>query len=435
MEKSFNAGAILILALLLAFQVSPASSNESKGSTNNFFEGLKEDSLELLGNSVKYTSDLFGALNTAIDKELAEIRDKQPELADADIQDKIDELRLRVEKVTQLKKEEEKASSFTIISKSKKDYRVDIDEVLLDIEPILFDGEIVDYSSKIRSARNRISELIDQKAELNERMVFAPEKGTIIASSKDQIRNEIKQIDRLIAKSKSLIDELEFDLKRKMDALGIRLTRKQIRVITTRVDGDQLSRSFAIFDVTKQISNKLGELMKENSFSANMSVKYYGVYVLLSEILGYSQREYISKIDDVYMPAIYQIENDLEEAIEFARAKRKQAELASSKKIFSKNIESNQFGLEVLAQYTKILESQKGKLEIALKRTNEQIGVAYSTFDTAANSANLVNLINDTQQSFNQIMEMQVPDIIPFENTELETKFQEISDQILALGD
>ena len=91
--------------------------------------------------------------------------------------------------------------------------------------------------------------------------------------------------------------------------------------------------------------------------------------------------------------------------------------------------------MEVLAQYTKILESQKGKLEIALKRTNEQIGVAYSTFDTAANSANLVNLINDTQQSFNQIMEMQVPDIIPFENTELETKFQEISDQILALGD
>ena len=119
----------------------------------------------------------------------------------------------------------------------------------------------------------------------------------MLKSSKKEIKNEIKKIDRLIKKSYKLIDELEFDLKRKMHKLGIKLTREQIRVMTTRVDGDQLSRSFAIFDVTKQISNKLGELMKENSFSANMSVKYYGVYVLLSEILGYSQREYISKIE------------------------------------------------------------------------------------------------------------------------------------------
>ena len=64
-------------------------------------------------------------------------------------------------------------------------------------------------------------------------------------------------------------------------------------------------------------------------------------------------------------------------------------------------------------------------------RTNEQISVAYSTYDTAANAANLINLINETQDSFNQILDMQVPDIIPFENTELELKFQEISDKII----
>ena len=42
-----------------------------------------------------------------------------------------------------------------------------------------------------------------------------------------------------------------------------------------------------------------------------------------------------------------------------------------------------------------------------------------------------LNLINETQDAFDNIMNMQVPDIIPFENTALELKFQEISDQIV----
>ena len=80
------------------------------------------------------------------------------------------------------------------------------------------------------------------------------------------------------------------------------------------------------------------------------------------------------------------------------------------------------------------MKSQIKSLENALDRTEEQIMVAYSTYDTAANSANLVNLISETQETFDRIMNMQVPDIIPFENTELELKFQEISDQILEVS-
>ena len=80
----------------------------------------------------------------------------------------------------------------------------------------------------------------------------------------------------------------------------------------------------------------------------------------------------------------------------------------------------------------KILETQKESLEEASEITKEQITVAYSTYDTAANSANLVSLINETEDSFNKILDMQLPEIIPFENTELELKFQEVSGQIIS---
>ena len=102
-------------------------------------------------------------------------------------------------------KQEVEASSFTLISKSKKDFRIEIDEVLKEIEPVLFDGEVVNYASKIRNARQQISQLKEKGRKLNEDLVFA-EQGSLLKSSKNDIREEIK-VDLLI-RNRKRIDEL-----------------------------------------------------------------------------------------------------------------------------------------------------------------------------------------------------------------------------------
>ena len=119
-------------------------------------------------------------------------------------------------------------------------------------------------------------------------------------------------------------------------------------------------------------------------------------------------------------PADENIEDDVDGSIDFAEKSIKSAKSDSNKNILRENIKSNKFTLKVLKQYDKILEKQKKSLERASEITKEQITVAYSTYDTAANSANLVSLINETEDSFNKILDMQLPEIIPFENTELD---------------
>ena len=422
---------LLAITSVLFFSLSiTAQENESK--LESLWQTLKSEGSELLEKSIDITSEFLKSTNAMLDAELSLLQKLQTEPSDVDIRDKIDTIKIYVQDVSALKKQEVNASSFTLLSKSKKDYRIEIDEVLKEIEPILFDGEVVDYSSKIRDARQQIFELKEQKVALNEELFFAPVEATILKSSKKAIQNDIANIDRILSKSETLINELEFDLKKKMSTLGIEVTREQVRVMTTRVDGDELARSFAIFDVTRQISNTLGKLVQKNSFSAQTTVKYYGTYVILSEILGYSQREYIRKIEDVYLPAIATIEDDIENAINFARDSINNASLQRNQQILKNNIRSNEYSLEVVRSYRSILEKQIESLEDALEKTHEQIMVSYSTYDTATNSANLVNLISETQESFDRIMNMQIPDIIPFENTELELKFQEISDQIIS---
>lgn len=421
---------ILLVIILTTINFKNLNAEENSFTLKNFWGGISKQGGELLKSSIETFSGTLEKLDKAIDKEINYLREITEENTDINILDKIDSIRLNVDEISDLKKKEENASSFTIISKSKKDYRIKIDNVLSEIEPILFDGVIVNYASKIREVRENIIILRNEKVVLNEKLLFAPKNGSLLKSSKQDIKNEIKKIDELIKKSKILIDELEFDLIRKMNSLGIRLNRKQVRVMTTRIDGDELARSFAIFDVTKQISNTLGELVIKNSFSGSATIKYYGTYVILSEILGFSQREYIVMIDDIYLPALDEIEENIKSSISFAEKSLKESKDKKNREIFKSNVESNKFSIKVLVQYRDILKNQRQSLSAALLKTNEQINVSYSTYDTAANSVNLVNLINETQNTFNEIMDMQLPEIIPFESTELEVKFQEISDQI-----
>ncbi len=391
------------------------------------WEQIKKTSQTVIGSSIKSLNLLLKDIEKSLEEQKGDLEENSGRV---DVRDKIDKIRLHVESITQLKKEEENASSFTLISKSKKDFRIKIDEVLAELESALFDGEIVNYSERIRLARHNIKRLRAKKAKLNEDFVFAPKSKKIFQSTKDEIKEKIEDIDGIINTSNALIGELEFDLKRKMHALGISLTREQIRVMTTRVDGDDLSKTFAIFDVTRQITQTLGQLMKRNTFSADTTVKYYGTFVILSEILGYSQRTYIKSIDEIYLPAIEQIEDDIEESIEFTEDAIKKSSSEDNKIVLLKNIKSNKFSLQVLEKYEGILVEQKKSLLNALQNTREQITVAYSTYDTAANSANLLNLINQTQGAFDKIMNLQVPNIIPFSNVALQNKFEELSDKM-----
>ena len=414
----------------LVFLYNPLHAKESN-IIAGYWDELTSGGDVLVKKTFKRFSDTIDKYILTTDDEISYLSDLMDGKSDLNIEDKIDSVRMYVGQLGELKKQEINASSFTIIRKSKKDYRIKIDKVLAEIEPLLFDGQIENYAARIRDAKNRIDNLEKNIVELYEKLVFAPEDGSFFEMSKKDLKSEIKKINTLIDKSETLIDKLEFDLKRKMKFLGIELSREQIRIMTSRIDGDDLAKSFAIFDVTKQISNSLGDLMQVNSFSGAATTKYYGVYVILGEILLYSQKEYISKIDNIYLPALDKIKMNISDSIDYANDSLEKTENNDNQKILISNISANEYSLQVLNLYKEILIKQRVSIQNAVIKTEEQVAVSYSTYDTAVNSANLVNLISQSQENFNRIMGMQLPNIVPFENSELEKKFGEISDQLI----
>ena len=402
-------------ALLVLFSLN-FFAQSSDQETSSWWDTTKK----FLDDSQKNITDRVGKLNKSLDEEIEDLLNNDAN--EVDTINKIDGIRAYVEKYTNLKEKDilnDCRNGF-----SKGNCRIQIDKVLEDIESIVFDGEIIGYSEKIRQLQERISNLEAQKVNLNEK------KYSVTGEEEINLENEIIDIDIKISKSYEYIKLLEEDLQLKMKDLGIRLSIDQIRVMTTRVDGDDLAKSIAIFDVTKQISNTLGQLVKDNSFSSDTTTKYYGVYLILSEILGFAQREYINKIDNEYLKKLESYKESGYRSIEYASIQMNQATMESSKKIFKNNIEAEKLTIRVIDQYKDILLKQKAQLENALITTDEQIAVAYSTYKTASNSSALMSLMIDTQSTFDQILKMQMPKIVPFKNIEIQNEFKNLSDRL-----
>ena len=138
----------------------------------------------------------------------------------------------------------------------------------------------------------------------------------------------------------------------------------------------------------------------------------------------------LKKIEEIYLPALNKVKSDINDAIRFAEKTIQKGTNDSNKKILLQNIKSNKFSNEVINFYRKILTAQASQLHKAMKESKSNIDVAYSIYDTAVISSNLVNLIDTTQGEFDKILKVQLPPIIPFSSVALEKRFTEISNRI-----
>ena len=371
---------------------------------------------------VSFSSEQLSELLTVVENELSDL-ESTPD-SKVNIEQKFYELRLFVDDLTELKEKEREAPDFALLSKTKKDYRIKMDEVLKELEPILFDGEVMGYSTKIRKAQTQIKVLQSEIFDLKEKKLFAD------LDDKDEFDGKITKRVKGVKSLETLIGKLEYDLMKKFHRLGIDLSIEQVRVVTKRVDGDDLAHTLAVFDITRQISSKLAELMENADYDPEYARRYYGIYVVMAEMVLYSQRVYAKRINEIYLVALNQLERDIQDAINFAEQSISKQKNEANVKILKQNIESNKFSNEVVDMYREILLAQEENLKKAMKDSKNNVDVAYSTFDTVTISSNLVNLIDTTQDEFNKVMNMQIPQIVPFENKILEERFIDISNRI-----
>lgn len=78
----------------------------------------------------------------------------------------------------------------------------------------------------------------------------------------------------------------------------------------------------------------------------------------------------------------------------------------------------------------KQLNQQRQKIQSALKKSTHDLQIALNTFKTVQISFTLLEVIKESRESFNALLNIQLPELIPFENKEIALEYEKITQEI-----
>lgn len=327
-----------------------------------------------------------------------------------------------------LKEAQENAPTEAWISKTKADYQVKINDILEDVDGILCDNAIVAGVREIRGLQVKIKNLESENAAVNERLVLAEfQKHN---EDVENYRKDMKKLNGQIDEANQKIGLLEEIIQKRFAAMGLPMNREQVRALCLRIDGDDIVKSIAMYDVLKKILVATQELMLKNSSQMAYTKKYYGIYVILSETVVYAQTKYIDFNQNKWLPELANLRQAAEAVMQKTAAAKGSITDPKKLEILDKNVQSNKLTIQVIDMYTRLLRSQREKVERARKLALQDVAVAWSSYDTATISAQLLETINKADRSFDGIMHLEIPDIVPFDNKLVMNEFVEITSKI-----
>ena len=377
----------------------------------------KESVNDVYSATVELSTELFSSPQT---KET--IRDIKRERLD-----KIwDELLDKLTDAREIYDEIPNAPTDSLFGDTKESLRVDFNDMLEVVLSTLDDGSIQGYRTNIATLKKMIKTNQSNIQTYKEKRVSAPRKH-LIKTTKVGYDEKIKDAESEIKELETEIKTMTFNLGLKLQDSGIFLDNDQLTVLLSRVDSEDILQMAAVYDVLKMVTDQLLQLTISSGESVDHAKKYYGMHVVLLETVLYMQNKYIDKIDNKFAPKLTEIIKLSNNLMAETKGKFRSEVNSSRKAIYQKNIKAQGLTIKTAKLYKDVLYGQKRKVMKASDNTRIDLDLAVNTYATVQISSDLLDVLKDSKQGFDVLMNLQVPDIVAFENTEMQRKFQELS--------
>jgi hypothetical protein len=308
----------------------------------------------------------------------------------------------------------------------KKDVQNDIDEVLNEIIEILIADDLFKYKNQIIEINEQISLSKLSITTYRNKKVAAP-KNSSFTTTKNQYDDKIKDLKDEIKILQNEIKLIQNSLKQNFSNIGIELTAKQIDVLLTRIDGDDIIQISLVMDILKQITNQIMILTKESNEELSQAKKYYGMHLISLKLVVYIQQNYINKVDNIFIPKINKLINVSTKLINNTKLEIKNENESRRKNIYLSNLKAQKFTLKIANIYKQDLKNSKINMINAQKISKKNLKLANNTYSTVLLSSDLYRLISNSQTMFNTISKIQIPNIIPFKNIQIQQKYIELT--------
>jgi len=170
--------------------------------------------------------------------------------------------------------------------------------------------------------------------------------------------------------------------------------------------------------------------MKESKEELTQAKKYYGMHRVLLELVVYIQQKYIDKCNSVYLPKIDKMISDSADMMENTKRLKDQEEDSRRRSVYNNNLEAQDLTNRAAKRYKNDIISSRNNMLEAQKISKANLKLSKNTYATVMLSADLFDLITESQNMFEEVSKIQVPNLVPFENIQMEQKYKELTESL-----
>jgi hypothetical protein len=286
-------------------------------------------------------------------------------------------------------------------------------------------------TSKLRDIRTRLHDIradIQGHRDKIRDLHFA-EVGQLDDASKDKTARLIAAENQAIQKDETRIEELGTAFSAELRNAGVDLSPVQLNSLLNMTSGDDLSEMVELFASLRTISDALEQSTVGSSEDIDIAKRYYEIYAVLLDTALYAEVRFIHKIDELWIPRIDAVTVETRKL--GAETDRLLATTSNANRsVLAANKRAQGITLQTADLYRHyLLEQRRDALNIA-RKLQDQRNVALNTYKTVAQSIDLVRLVRTSNGEFQQLLQVEIPPLRPFESEQMKQEFEKLSNQI-----
>ena len=210
---------------------------------------------------------------------------------------------------------------------------------------------------------------------------------------------------------------------KELDALGLRLSGAAAeQCLFTANFGDLIDNVIVAKNIGLVVEN-LRELMATGDVTA--AKRYFGMYRVMVEVQKACFDDYLEKSrHGEWRKKLNQIREDAAAARQNALDSAQDASFSEQQRaVFRRNAEVNVSTLNAVAAYEKILDQHEAIIQVKEEEAARMLRVAENSYATVSLAGDFLALVKSSQDSFDALLQLQLPPIEIFNDEALQTEF------------
>ena len=209
------------------------------------------------------------------------------------------------------------------------------------------------------------------------------------------------------------------------------ITEDQANVLFSTVIREDFLSTIVIFQNVKAVTQKLSELGTASGDLVTAR-RYYGMYIVLIDMLLYCEDQFESIINGKWYPEVKKIAFAAAQSLNEAQAalQRRSNFTEAQIRAWESNVKSNTLTMKACEQYVRLLEQQIESIRKCRDQIAHDREVALNTYKTVEHASGLSAMISSSLNMMDALGSMQIPEIVPFSSSELQKGFDEITKRI-----